>query len=198
MPGAAEVLGTDDYAELIAELGLGTVRVAGISMGGAIAQELALRHPSLVSKLVLVSSWARLDTYSAEIFQNLAAMREQAAPVTFAQLLQLWIWNPGWFDEHAEELIAARGSAGPGMAPHAFAAQVAACVSHDTLERLCSISVPTLVTVGSRDVFTPPRFARALADGIPGARLEIFEGLAHTHHWEALDDFNGLVQEWLR
>jgi pimeloyl-ACP methyl ester carboxylesterase len=188
----------DDCAELIGELGLGPVPVAGISMGGAIAQELALRHPGLVSKLVLVSTWARLDRYAAEIFQNLAAMRAQADRAAFTQLLQLWIWNPGWFEQSAAGLVAERAAAGPAMAQHAFAAQAMACAGHDTASRLGQISVPTLITAGSRDVFTPLRFARQLAAAIPGARLEIFDEAAHAHHWERLEDFNALVKEWLQ
>lgn len=187
----------DDYAELIVELDLGPVPVVGVSMGGAIAQELALRHPGLVRSLVLVSSWARLDMYTAEIFTNLAAVRAQADRATFTRLLQLWIWNPDWFDHAAAELAAEREATGPTMPARAFAAQAAACAGHDTLERLHALAVPTLVTAGTRDVFTPPRFARALAAAIPGARLELFPGVAHTHHWERLDDFNTLVEEWL-
>jgi pimeloyl-ACP methyl ester carboxylesterase len=83
------------------------------------------------------------------------------------------------------------------MSPSAFAAQAAACTGHDALDRLAGIAVPTLVTAGDEDVFTPPRCARQLADGIPGARLEVFAGAAHTHHWERLDEFNALVEEWL-
>lgn len=187
----------DDYAELITDLDLGPVSVVGISMGGGIAQELALRHPTLVRRLVLVSSWARLDRYAAEIFTNLAAVRAQADRATFTRLLQLWIWNPDWFDGNGAALDAERDATGPAMAQHAFAAQAAACVGHDTVARLGSIAVPTLVTAGSRDVFTPLRFAYQLAEGIPGARLEVFDGLGHTHHWERLDAFNRLVEEWL-
>jgi pimeloyl-ACP methyl ester carboxylesterase len=187
----------DDYAELIAELGLGPVPVVGISMGGAVAQELALRHPAAVRALVLVSSWARLDSYAGEIFTNLAAVRAQADRATFTRLLQLWIWSPGWFDSDGAALAAERDATGPTMSQPAFVAQAAACVGHDTLDRLASIAVPTLVTAGARDVFTPPRFAHRLAGAIPGARLELFEGAAHTHHWERLDEFNTLVEEWL-
>jgi pimeloyl-ACP methyl ester carboxylesterase len=188
----------DDYAELIDALGLGPVCMVGVSMGGAVAQELALRHPALVRRLVLVSSWARLDAYTAEVFAGLAAVRAQADRATFTQLLQLWIWSPGWFDRHRAELVAEREAAGAAMAQHAFAAQAAACAGHDTLDRLHRIAVPTLVTAGSRDVFTPLRYADELAGGIPGARQEVFEGMAHTHHWERLDEFNALVEEWLR
>jgi pimeloyl-ACP methyl ester carboxylesterase len=187
----------DDYAELIERLDLGPVPVVGISMGGAVAQELALRHPGAVRALVLVSSWARLEPYTMEVFGNLVGVRRQADRATFTRLLQLWIWNPDWFATGATALDAERDDPGPVMAQHAFAAQAAACVTHDALDRLSVIAVPTLVTAGSRDIFTPPRYARQLAEVIPGARLEVFDGLGHTHHWERLDDFNRLVQEWL-
>ena len=186
----------EDYAELIAELRLERVRVVGLSMGGAVAQELALRHPRLVRRMVLVSSWARLDRHAIETFENLAAVRAQARPETFHRLLQLWIWSPGWFSQHAEEL--ARPPTGPLMSQPAFAAQVAACVAHDTLDRLAAIRIPTLITAGTQDLFTPVPYAQGLAAGIPDARLEIFDGLGHTHHWEALDPFNELVEGWLR
>jgi pimeloyl-ACP methyl ester carboxylesterase len=178
----------DDYAELIIALGLGPVPVVGISMGGTIAQELALRHPALVSRLVLVSSWARLDSYAAQVFANLAAVRAQADRATFTWLLQLWIWSAGWFEQAGGSLTAERA---------AFEAQAAACIGHDALSRLGDITVPVLITAGDRDVFTPPRFAEQLAGAIPCASLTVFPGAAHTHHWERLDEFNALVEEWL-
>ncbi len=68
--------------------------VVGISMGGAIAQELALRHPGLVRALVLVSTWARCDGYLAEVFDHLRTTHAVLGPVEFTQLLQLRIWGP--------------------------------------------------------------------------------------------------------
>lgn len=94
----------DDYAGLIAGLGLGPVRVAGVSMGGAIAQQLALRHPSLVRSMVLVSTWAKCDEYAKWVFEHLSKMRAVSAPADFTQLLQLWIWTAKWMEDHADEL----------------------------------------------------------------------------------------------
>jgi pimeloyl-ACP methyl ester carboxylesterase len=187
----------DDYARLLRDRGVEGVRVVGISMGGAIAQELALRHPELVSKLVLVATWARLTPYAQEVFAHLARVRAAVPPGVFTQTLQLWIWSAGWYDAHLDELRAEREAADGAMSQAAFEAQAAACISHDTVDRLAGIRVPTLVTAGEGDIFVPTAVSRALAERIPRAELEIFRGWAHTHHWEDLDRFNALVREWL-
>ncbi len=90
----------DDCAEVLrataAEPAAVPVAVIGISMGGAIAQELALRHPDLVRALVLVSTWARCDGYLAEVFDHLRTAHAVLGPVEFTQLLQLRIWGPAY------------------------------------------------------------------------------------------------------
>jgi pimeloyl-ACP methyl ester carboxylesterase len=188
----------DDHAAVMRALGLEGAGVIGISMGGAIAQELALRHPTMVTRMVLVSSWARCDGYLRELFANLAAVRATAPTEIFVQLLQLWIWAPEAFVARVDELAEAR-AIDPSLMVRVkpFAAQAAACASHDALDRLEAIGVPTLVTVGELDVFTPVRFSEALADRIPGAELRRFPGAGHVHHWEALDAFNDLLLEWM-
>jgi len=184
----------DDYAELLRELGTEPVPVVGISMGGAIAQELALRHPSLVSRLVLVATWGRCDPHTAEIFRVITDVWDR--PETASALLQWLIWTPSWFSANHASLIAERAAPGR-MALPALAAQAAACITHDALDRLGAIDVPTLVTAGAADRFVPLAVSRAVADAIPGAELEIFENAGHTHHWEELERFNGLVEKWL-
>jgi pimeloyl-ACP methyl ester carboxylesterase len=188
----------DDYAGLIRGLDLGRVRIVGISMGGAIAQELALRHPDLVDRLVLVATWARCDEYTKEVFRHFAGVREAVALPDFVRLLQLWIWTPAYLNRNLAELREARQEQPQIPQPqHAYAAQCEACVSHDTLDRLGSIQVPTLITAGDADIFTPPALAEELAAGIPGATLKMFSGNGHAHHWEALDEFNRSTVEWL-
>ena len=98
--------------------------VIGISMGGAIAQELALRHPDLVRALVLVSTWARCDGYLAEVFDHLRTTHRMFGPVEFTQLLQLRIWGPAYVSGHLDELRAARlVAAGAPVAHDSFAAR---------------------------------------------------------------------------
>jgi pimeloyl-ACP methyl ester carboxylesterase len=187
----------DDYAGLIRSLGAGPVRVAGISMGGAIAQELALRHPDLVQRLVLVSTWARGDDYTKEIFRHFSRMRGAASPEEFTHLLQLWIWTPEYFNAHLQELQDVRSERST-MPQHAFDAQCAACIGHDARDRVAEIRVPTLITAGDRDIFTPMAFAEELHAQIPGSELKVFPGTGHAHHWEVLDQFNEFTTEWLR
>ncbi len=171
--------------------------VIGISMGGAIAQELALRHPDLVRALVLVSTWARCDGYLAEVFDHLRTTHRMFGPVEFTQLLQLRIWGPAYVSGHLDELRAARlVAAGAPVAHDSFAAQSAACIGHDTLDRLADIHVPTLVTVGQADCFTVPARSEEIHQAIAGSRLEVFPG-GHTHHWEQLEAFNALTSAWL-
>ena len=140
-------------------------------MGGVIAQELALRHPDMVSALVLVSSWCRCDRYLADIFGYLCRAQQRLQPEDFAQVLQLLIWSPKYLAAHVEELREVRRLApASSMSQEAFSAQCAACVSHDSVERLERITVPTLVTAGEDDVFTLQHNAHELAKRVPAAR----------------------------
>jgi pimeloyl-ACP methyl ester carboxylesterase len=187
----------DDCAEVVKAAAAGPVAVVGISMGGAIAQELALRHPDLVRALVLVSTWARCDGYLAEVFDHLRATHAVLGPAEFTQLLQLRIWGPAYFSAHLGELRDARLVSPEVPVPdHAFAAQSAACINHDTADRLPSVNVPTLVTVGRQDCFTVPGHSEQIHRAIKGSQLEVFPG-GHTHHWEQLEAFNALTSEWL-
>jgi pimeloyl-ACP methyl ester carboxylesterase len=186
----------EDYARLITGLGLTACRVVGISMGSAIAQQLALSHPDLVERLVLVATWADPDPYVADVLRVIGRVRTSADAATFTSHLQTLIWTPQWFAEHYDELVAAR-DVPPAVGPAALQAQIDACVGHQVGNRLQQIAVPTLVTAGGQDRFIPCHLAREVADAIPGAGYELFERTGHVHHWEELDRFNDLVEEFL-
>ena len=186
----------DDCAAVLRAAADRPAAVVGISMGGTIAQELALNHRSLVSHLVLVSSWCRCDPFLLDIFHHLRSTQAVLTPEDFAELLQLRIWSPSYYSTHAEELREVRRETEAAMSHAAFAAQCAACVSHDTSQRLERLKVPTLITAGNTDTFTVLDRALELRDAILGSRLEVLPG-GHAHHWEALKDFNELTISWL-
>ena len=190
----------DDTAALIKALDLGKVHVNGISMGGAIGQMLAIKYPELVRSLVLVSTWAKCDPYALQVFDHFKDMRAVATPHDFMKLLQLWIFAPPFFLN--EECLAnlkegCETAADDYMPLHAFLAQSDACMSHDTVATVGSISCPTLITVGDQDIFTPLKMSEELHKLIPGSELLILPGTGHAHHWEDLETFNSKTAEFL-
>jgi pimeloyl-ACP methyl ester carboxylesterase len=187
----------NDCAAVLRAVGDEPAGVVGISMGGAIAQELVLNHPSLVNRVVLVSSWCRCDAFLTDVFEHLRTTQNVLGPEDFAALLQLRIWSADYYSEHANELRSARQLASETtVSPMAFAAQCAACISHDSLTRLDGVRVPTLITCGESDSFTVPAYAREIQAAIRGSQLEVLRG-GHAHHWEELERFNELTASWL-
>lgn len=189
-----------DLLALLSALGVGQAHVVGISMGGCIAQEMALQAPGRVRSLTLVCSWPRCDAYTARIFQMFADAVQALPARAFVRLLQLWIFTPAYHARQAADLIrredAALACPHP-MSVSAFLAQCEACIRHDTADRLHRIAAPTLITSGDSDIFTPLHHARALQERLPAARLQVFEGAGHAHHWEDLERFNASVLEFL-
>jgi len=188
----------DDIAGLMLALGIENARIAGISMGSAIAQELALSHPKKVHSLVLISSWSRCDRYTQTVFEHFKKMRDLASPADFAQLLQLWIASVPYYEEHFDEMVRDQTEAQEGYMPvHAFQAQSDACVMHNTFHRLDKLTAPTLLTVGDADIFTPLRLTVEMHERMPDSKMVVFKGLGHIHHWEDLERFNDVTTQFL-
>jgi pimeloyl-ACP methyl ester carboxylesterase len=190
----------DDAAAVLRALDIPAAHVAGFSGGSLIAQELALRNPELVRSLVLMSTFARPDVYlssASRFFDWLAdvAPSERAMMEAFF----LWVYTPrahenGMVGQIIEEAL---------VYPHpqsaeAFQAQLAGFMSHDALDRLPQITAPTLVLAGEVDIMTPPRFGRAVAEAIPGARFEVMPGEAHQPFQEVPDEWNARVEAFWR
>ncbi|NND07942.1 MAG: alpha/beta fold hydrolase [Saprospiraceae bacterium] len=190
----------EDTVAVMKHLNINIAKVAGISMGGAIAQELAIRHSNMVSALVLISTWGKFNNYAKTVYQNLKKLRSVSDPADFMELLQLWIFAPPHYDDHLEELKEDQQSAVHNQRPQSqvgFEAQLDACINHDTVSRLSKITVPTLITVGSMDIFTPPSFSYTLHEGIRNSSLVAFPFGGHVHHWEALHRFNVVTKNFL-
>jgi len=189
-----------DAVAVMDGLGIGEFGVCGISMGGAIAQRIAASWPDRVRGCVLTASWAYCDEYMKGVFRMLTLTRAALGAEDFARMFALWLYSgrtyaetPWVIDDHVKG-----GAEDPDPMPaHAFEAQAAACVGHDMRGGLGGIKSPTLITAGDADIFTPIRCSEYLHGQIKGSRLEVFEGLAHTHHWEDIARYNGLTAEFL-
>ena len=189
----------DDTAGLMTALGIENASIAGISMGSAIAQELALSYPKMVRRLVFVSSWSRCDRYTQTVFEHFKKMRELASPADFTQLLQLWIASPLYYEEHFDQMVVDQTKAQEDYMPvDAFQAQSDACSMHNAFDRLDMITAPTLLTVGDADIFTPLRLTIEMHERMPGSGMVVFKGLGHIHHWEDLERFNDVTTQFLR
>ncbi|HEV7346938.1 alpha/beta hydrolase [Telluribacter sp.] len=191
----------DDHAGLLDQLGLAKVRVVGVSMGGAIALQLALRHPDKVSSMVLMCPWARCDAMAKGIFEHMVDCKARFTPEEFSLYIQLLIFSKqSWDnDEKRAGLEEGRKQDPPYPQPlHGLAGQAAACINHQVLDQLGTIQVPTLVIGGQEDIFTPPWMGQEIAEAIPGAELFLYEKLGHAFHFEATEDFNARVKDWLQ
>jgi pimeloyl-ACP methyl ester carboxylesterase len=191
----------DDAATVLESVGVeGPVHVAGFSGGAQIGQQLALRHPEFVRSLVLVSTWARMDSYFRavlEMFRWLfdAAPSERAALEAFF----LWIYTPRAHDDGTVAAIIEETLATPStQPPEAFHRQLDAFTSHFLVEELHRIAVPTLVLAGGLDIAAPPRYGEAVADAIPGATFEVWAEEAHQPFQEVPDAFNARVDSFWR
>jgi pimeloyl-ACP methyl ester carboxylesterase len=198
-PISAEVM-ADDTAAVLRALDVSSAHVAGFSMGSAIAQELALRHPKLVRSLVLMSTYARPDAlFRSQL--NFWRWLPEGAPSerAFFEAFFTWVYTPrahadGLVDQIIEEALAFPHQ----QSAEAFRAQVDVCFTHDTADRLSEIAAPTLVLSGEFDVLLPPRVGRSVAAGIPNARFEVMREEAHQPFQEVPDEFNARVDVFWR
>jgi len=171
--------------ELLDSLGVESASLMGRSMGGMIAQELALLAPERVERLVLVSTTGRTDSHLAEIFRLWARMAEQGVPAELRhQSSMLWCLGAASLAGQGTARAYLRARAGTDR-PCDYAHQALACARHDALERLKALDRPTLVVCGGDDRLTPVAHSEALAKAIPGASLLTIPEAGHLAYLEA-------------
>ena len=170
----------DDAAVLLDAVGWDDCLVLGVSFGGMVAQELALRHPDRVRRLVLACTSAGGAGGASYPLHELVDLDADARAARQMELLDTR-WDEAWQAAHPDmvAMIADRmlsGSRETGSAGAGLANQLAARAQHDTAARLGSIACPTLVCGGRFDALAPPANSEFLAGAIPGARLAMFDG----------------------
>lgn len=190
----------DDAIGLLDALGIGRAHVVGASMGGAIAQELALAAPERLLSATIVCSWPRTDRWLAELLRHWERIFAALGPVEWARETWFWVFTHRYFADPARLAdLAATAAAYPyPQSPRMYARQSQAAIGHDALDRLGAIGVPTHVIAGEVDLLTPLRFSEELANAIPGARLSVMPEVGHGMFWEATGAFNDLVLGFLR
>jgi pimeloyl-ACP methyl ester carboxylesterase len=187
-----------DTAALMNALELERPHLVGSSMGGAIAQELALGHPDRVRSLVLNGTWCRGDRFLHEIFRNWMWSAQKAESIRdFLVTVNLWCFSPRiWNDGIMDEWIAAAEASPYAQSVDAFCRSAQALIEHDAADRIGAINAPTLVTVGELDLCLPARFSQAIVERIPNARLSVIPAVGHQPFQEVPEDYNRLLAEF--
>ncbi|MGH2871774.1 MAG: alpha/beta fold hydrolase, partial [Solirubrobacteraceae bacterium] len=179
-------------------LGLERPHVVGSSMGGAIAQELALARPGRLRSLVLNGTWCQGDRFLQEVIRNWMWSARKADSIRdFLVTVNLWCFSPRiWNEGTMDGWIEAAEASPHAQSVDAFCRSAEALISHDTADRLGAIDLPTLVTVGEFDLALPVRFSEALVQRIPGARLLVIPAAGHQPFQEVPDDYNRLLRDF--
>lgn len=194
--GAMEM--ADRIAAGLRTLAVESATVLGMSLGGAVAQELALRHPNLVGRLVLTSAFARLDERAKRAISTLVKLME-CGDLRTAIRMFYWVgFGATFYDKNLPALDAAVDEYVADPIDYAvFEYQLDACLTHDAMDRLGRIACPTLVTHGAADLLVRPYLAQELADGIPDARLVLLEDGGHSCNWEQPERFHSEVDAFI-
>jgi pimeloyl-ACP methyl ester carboxylesterase len=188
----------DDAAGLLAALELDDAHVVGISMGGMIAQELALSHAERVRTLTLGCTYCGGEGSALASEEDLSGLVEAMGSGDRERALRA-----GW-EINVSPTLAADDDAFAtfreiamrrAVAVAVIMQQMQACAAHDTNERLAQVAAPTLVIHGTEDRLLPVQNGRLIASRIPGARLEIFDGVGHLFFWERPERAAELVRE---
>ena len=186
-------LAEDVYA-LAGALGVDRASLVGISMGGFIALELALSHPQLVDRLVLVVTSAGGATHvsaSSEVLAALMPGDEQFETGEGARRVCSLVAGPGFAERHPQaiEEFVEIAQHNP-MHVQAYLRQLSACRAHDVADRLGEIAAPTLVIHGEADPLVRVENGRHLAANIAGAKLIVYDGVGHIPEVECSEQFN--------
>ena len=180
--------------------GIEKAHLNGISMGGAIAQYIAVHYPERVRSMILTNTFPYCCTSFRRAIELMRESTGQLDPVTATRLCQ-WIIFAQPFQETNEDYMleceyADLNDPNP-MPAYAYKAQCNAILGFDILADLPKVKAPTLVVGGDRDLFVPVSVTEEMAGAIPGAKLYMAKDGGHVQHWEQLEAYNKVTLDFL-
>lgn len=194
LPGPYSTQGfAEDAIAVLDHLGIERADVYGTSMGGRVAQWIAVKHPHRVRRLVLGCT----SPGGAHAVERSAAVRKALAtpdPAALRRTLLDLMYTPEWLARNPEPYWTLGD---PTMSRHARHQHLLASNAHDAWDALPLIAAPTLVLHGDQDELNPTANAPLLADRIKDARLHLITGARHAYFEECRDEAGTAVREFL-
>ena len=190
----------NDLHDLLKFLKINTAHVLGHSMGGFIAQELALQHPEMVNKLILSCTADKMSNRNKQLFQNMYNLwKAGMSRELWFRELYCWVFSSKFFEDEAiiEFMIQFAAEYPFQQSLTGFKGQFEACVKCNTTERLCNILQETLVVAGKDDILITPDNSCVLNDNIPNSKMVILEGSGHTPQVEAKSKYTKAILDFL-
>lgn len=190
-----------DAAVLLDRLADRPAVVVGHSMGAMVAQHLAVDRPDLVDRLVLSCTAGRADDTLRDVLERWAELvrRERWSDVAVEAIDRSYSGS-AWLSRRVAQRVLPVKVPPPELARRHLVL-TEACVTHDALDRLASVTAPTLVLAGGRDEVVRPHHARELADAFAdascGATVEVWDGLGHGLPEQAAGRFGRRVRRFL-
>lgn len=187
----------EDAVSVLDAAGLARAHVLATSLGGMAAQELALGFPERVDRLVLACTTSG-GAGAYPMPARTVRLLQESATLEPAVALRRFVENalaPNPTAVLVDEITRLRLANPPD--PAGWQAQAVAGATHDALDRLPDITVPTLLLHGSDDAVVDPRNSELLAERLPDARLELLDGCGHLFFWEQPELTAALVADFL-
>jgi pimeloyl-ACP methyl ester carboxylesterase len=178
----------EDIIRQMDALDIEQAHILGHSLGGAVAQLLAIHHPKRVKKLLLICTRAFFGKKSVFQYDLIIKYLEMGLPrELLIQNLFLFLFGTTFFEDEkrAKDLIRLSALMSPNMTLPNYRLQVQAAMMHDSRKRLNEISAPTLVMIGAEDVICLPKYSLQLSSTIPAAETIVLENAGHMPFVEA-------------
>lgn len=184
-----------DQAQAMGLLGIPEADVLGVSMGGMIAQHLAIDYPEKVGKLILTVTSARPNPILEASIDEWVSCAKRGDHTVFMDSNVRRIYSEGYYRKN-KWLVPIMGKLTKPKSYERFFIQANACLKHDAFESLQQIQAPTLVIGGEKDNALGGDASREIAAQIPGAELRMYQQWGHGLYEEA-GDFNQTVLDFL-
>lgn len=188
---------SESLAKAIRSLGLPPAFLIGVSQGGMIAQWLAIDHPELVEKLVLVVTMGRPNDTVNTVIGRWVRMAESGDYRGIMMDTAAISYTPQKAKRSKVLYSLLSGIVRPKSLKR-FLIQANACLTHNAYEQLREIKCPTLIIGGTEDQIVSGEASRELAEQIPGSELQMYEGMGHGLYEEAKDFVPAVAKFCLR